>query len=210
MCAGKQPAEAGPRNRSGNAQHVDRSGHSLAGTPLQHLSSGEHSNAKALSTVPSAGTQDQAASTTYFIGGVKLIAFPFAAGSLVLQAAARLHSSIALLAQQQASDRVLRRLAAVRTLPELGAAPAGIATAHGAASAARGKQAGTDAAAAGAAAAGLPNGLGEGNGDQGDSTSEDENVDVAVDWEPELGWAGIAAPGNSTALLCHGIVALWH
>lgn len=126
------------------------------------------------------------------------------AESRVGQAAARLHSSIALLAQQQASDLAVRRQAAARALPPLDAAVSANGAAAGAAAAADRRQtpeprqgelptaAAGDAAAAGGLHELRPWPLVAEEADEaGDAAAGDEAVDVAGDWERGPRLAGI-------------------
>jgi hypothetical protein len=131
------------------------------------------------------------------------------AGAPVAAAAARLHGSIALLAQQQGSSLALRRRlaarAAAQALPALdaamdaggAAASAAAADRHQIAAAAQGAE---DAAAAGdaEAAAGLHElrpwpFIRDEAEEAGGAPAEDEAVDVAGDWERGPGLAGIPA-----------------
>ena len=119
------------------------------------------------------------------------------------QAAARLHGSIALLAQQQASDLAARRRAAARALPPLDAAAIGNGAAAGAAAADRrqtaeaGRADVATAAARDAAAAAVLHELRpwphvpEEAEEAGGAAAVDEAVDVAGDWERGPGLAGI-------------------
>ena len=140
----------------------------------------------------------------------------------VAAAAAQLHRSIALLAQQQGSSLALRRRLAARAAAQALPAPDAVTGAGGAASGtaaagqqevAKAAQGGDIAAAAGdaATAAGLeelrPWPLIRDEAEEaGGAVAEDEAVDVAGDWERGPGLAGIpaalqggAAGGEETA-----------
>lgn len=110
-------------------------------------------------------------------------------GPLVSQAATSLRSSSVLLAQQQASDRVLRRLAAVQALtsPTPAGSDSGSAAAPAAAAADDGAVSGNTGAAAGQAGVDEEVAAGDGTAAAEAATTQaaDEAVDVAADWQPE-------------------------